>query len=237
MGLHESLLFYFVIGCAVAVAVWSQPDFNRSLTGWFQLLAATAFWPVFLPILLTPARNSSCEKMPDDSAVNSLQRNRIQSVKQELTEALAFIDGWTKGTLHRERGHFQKLFAAWDRKAERIAHLDLILSRQPAWEEEHSSTDSPEPKEPADSVHRFERARQRNLQQLAAVRQRCELELTLSLAKVRELISAIYVAEMTDSPESRADELIRQIADSLDGLSEVADWQEPESIPGGTFVN
>ena len=48
-----------------------------------------------------------------------------------------------------------------------------------------------------------------------------------TLAWVRELVTMIHLAKYTGAPASRAEELVMQIATSIEGLSEVAAWRDP----------
>ena len=50
-----------------------------------------------------------------------------------------------------------------------------------------------------------------------------------TLGKVRELVTLIHLAKYTGAPASRAEELVLQIATSVEGLSEVASWRGDES--------
>jgi hypothetical protein len=47
-----------------------------------------------------------------------------------------------------------------------------------------------------------------------------------TLAWVRELVSLIHLAKFTGAPPSRAEDLVAQIATSVEGLAEVTQWTE-----------
>jgi hypothetical protein len=49
-------------------------------------------------------------------------------------------------------------------------------------------------------------------------------ELMGTLAWVRELVTMIHLAKFTGAPASRAEELVAQIAATVEGLSEVTQW-------------
>lgn len=70
-----------------------------------------------------------------------------------------------------------------------------------------------------------EQGRRANIARLAAVRQRLHVDLVKTLASVRELVTLIHLARYTGAPASRAEELVLQIATSVEGLSEVASWR------------
>ena len=71
-----------------------------------------------------------------------------------------------------------------------------------------------------------ERARRENIARLRAVRGRLHDDLLNTLSWVRELVTMIHLAKYTGAPASRAEELVVQIATSVEGLSEVATWQD-----------
>lgn len=233
MGFSETCLFYLVIGLAVAVAVWTRwpQTGSRSARGW-NAVAAVLFWPVYLPILLVPTEEIPEEALPAETGQTPVHFYRIETVKHELQEALAFVSRKARSPFHDDAGRFDELFTAWEAQARRIGQLDRILSTSQAELPASIPADHSEP------AQRFETARRQNLAQLATVREQAERDLVLSLTRVRELISAIYVAELTGSMETRAEELIQEIEDSLDGMFQVAGWQGGEEIrgqhPGGS---
>ena len=51
-------------------------------------------------------------------------------------------------------------------------------------------------------------------------------ELLGTLAWVRELVTMIHLAKYTGAPASRAEELVSQIAASVEGLREVSEWRD-----------
>jgi len=223
MGLNESLIFYAMIGLAVAVAVWSQEQESAQPGRYFRAVTSVLFWPIYLPILLSPhpvdesisTAESEVSSSPDGLTF------RIEAVKNELNDALASLDGWTAGALNHEQGRFEELLAAWNAQALRIQQLDTVLARC-----SRHATDVRNVKD-CQSAQQFEQARLQNLAHLAAVRNQSEQELTTSLSRVRELISLIYVARFTGTLASRADDLILEIAASVEGLHEVAAWTDP----------
>jgi hypothetical protein len=75
-------------------------------------------------------------------------------------------------------------------------------------------------------------ARQQNLERLRQVRNRAYEDLMGTLAWVRELVSMIHLAKFTGAPASRAEELVAQIAASVEGLTELS-WQDETTVPVG----
>lgn len=227
MNLPTTLLFYLLIGVAVAVAVhqvWLQA--NRR-DRWFCTLTAIGFWPLYLPALLQRAAQPAGEAVGAHSQpaprADELSA-AIQQVEAELELALQTLDGWSDAALAREQGRFAELRKAWNAQADKIRELDQLL-QQPTFAVPATNDAADLPDQPAANS---ERGRRANIARLAAVRRQLHDDLTNTLAWVRELVTMIHLAKYTGAPASRAEELVMQIATSVEGLSEVASWQGSE---------
>jgi hypothetical protein len=219
MALGESLLFYVLVGLADAAAV-SIADERREV---LQLVAATIFWPLFIPILLsrksTGERVETYERRPVGGPNDALARS-IAQVDDELSAALASLDGWAESAIARERVRIDELRIAWRAQAQRIREMDRVLAAMDA--EPHAAiATSDETGRAGQSV----RARRENFARLRHVREQANEDLATTLASVRELVSMIHLAKFTGAPASRADELVTQIAAAVEGMSEVARWE------------
>ena len=122
--------------------------------------------------------------------------------------------------MSRERDRILELRSAWNSQADRIREMDHLLA------DSHVSTQLDDDR-PSDPVHQSERARRDNFARLHQVRDRAYKDLTTTLARVRELVSLIHLAKFTGAPASRAEQLVIEIAASVEGLSEVAAWCDP----------
>ncbi len=224
MALGESLLFYLLIGLAVAAAVVIAGERREFLPP----VAAAIFWPLFVPILLS--RRSTGERVetydrraagePNDALARS-----ISQVDDELSAALASLDGWAESAIARERVRIDELRVAWRAQAQRIREMDRVLAALDA--EPHAAPDvSHEAGRAGQSI----RARRENFDRLRHVREQADADLATTLASVRELVSMIHLAKFTGAPASRADELVTQIAAAVEGMSEVAGWAEVSKI-------
>jgi hypothetical protein len=229
MGLTETLVFYLVVGIAVAVALWSadaEPRGPSALARWFRAATAVAFWPVYLPILLTPPRAHDAPPSPPGATPDELSF-RICEVERELDAAFSSLDGWAEQALSRERERIAELRCAWNWQAQRIGEMDDVLRALPPMGATTSGELASWP-ETLDRVARSEHSRQQNLARLRQIREQAYEDLTATLARVRELISLMHLAKFTGAPASRADELVLQIAVSVEGLSEVAQWRSDD---------
>jgi hypothetical protein len=222
MNLPTTLLFYLLIGGGVAVAVHLSWQGTNSRDRWFCTCTAIVFWPLYLPALLQRSGPS-----PDEPAVGESSEEHtppaddlsaaIQQAEGELELALQSLDGWSDAVLAREQDRFAELRAAWHAQAGKIRELDRLL-QQPTFAEAAN-------KPSVESRSQSERGRQANIARLATIRRRLHDDLLNTLGQVRELVTMIHLAKYTGAPASRAEELVLQIATSVEGLSEVATWQ------------
>jgi hypothetical protein len=224
MALSESLLFYLLIGAGVAVAVWTADAHRATGPRSFRAATAVLFWPVYLPILLTPGR-LEVQAAPPAKGPSDELATCIAGVERELDAALASLDGWAEQALGRERPRIGELRAAWTAQASRIHEMDMVLQGVIAGPETEAASELlPGSSTATDRVHESQRCRRQNLLRLKQVRDQAYEDLRATLARVRELISLIHLAKFTGAPASRADELVLQIAASVEGLSEVTQW-------------
>lgn len=230
MNLTTTLLFYLLIGLAVAVAVhlaWQQ---SHRRNRWFSTLTAIAFWPLYLPALLQRGGGLPVAEIakarPQPTPAPDELATAIQQVEAELELALHSLDGWSDAALAREQGRFAELRKAWHAQADKIRELDQLL-QQPTF----ALTETNEPAAGVDlPAANSDRGRRANIARLTAVRRRLHDDLTNTLAWVRELVTMIHLAKYTGAPASRAEELVMQIATSVEGLSEVASWRGDEKL-------
>lgn len=222
MGLTETLLFYLLMGGGVSIATVASTDKSSTLGMAYRAIAALFFWPLFIPLLLTPISNSAPKHETREEEAGDELAKQIQQVETELDSALASLDGWSEGALARERIGIDELRLTWKSQAARIREMDRLLS-DVADAEQVSSLDPT-----GDRAAHSEQARQANFKRLRAVRDRAFDDLTSTLARVRELVSLIHLAKFTGAPASRAEDLVAQIAAAVEGLSEVAGWRDHE---------
>ena len=64
-----------------------------------------------------------------------------------------------------------------------------------------------------------------NVERLHEVREQLRADLHGTLSWVRKLVTMIHLAHYTGAPASRAEELVAQIAATVEGLSEVTHWK------------
>jgi hypothetical protein len=210
----QTLILYLVIGVAVATAVYVAGGDAR----WFRVVTAVPFWPLYLPLLLTPTRPADEPIIPPADALAAA----IRQVDAELEAALNNLDGWAEDVLAREKVRIRDLRSAWLAQADRIREMDRVLDLP-----EFAAEDEPDPPAADDRLRTSRQARRQNVERLRRLRRRANDDLAGSLAWVRELVSMIHLAKFSGAPAARAEELVAQIAAAVEGLSELT-WQEAE---------
>ncbi len=230
MNLTTTLLFYLLFGGAVAAAANLAPDADRSGPRWFRTMTSVVFWPLYLPALLQrpanpigKATDGGCSGTSpgEEIAARDEISAAIHQVESELDLALNSLGGWSDGVLAREQHRFEELRLAWHTQAEKIRDLDRILGHLVPTD---TVANAPAAK-PGDRIATSNMARQANITRLHALRDQLHVDLMNTLAWVRELVTMIHLAKYTGAPASRAEELVMQIATSIEGLSEVAAWR------------
>jgi hypothetical protein len=189
----------------------------RGITGIF-------FWPLYLPLLLQSpsAKRKEDREIPRQPVPRDELQQAISQVEGELQAALNSLDGWAEVALSHAGDRFDELRAAWSSQAARIRELDQLLS-QPEFLSESNGAKN-------DAMANFTRgqsseaSRRENIARLHEVRGKMREELMGTLAWVRELVTMIHLAKFTGAPASRAEELVAQIASTVEGLSEVTQW-------------
>jgi hypothetical protein len=238
MNYNESLLFYLVVGLAVAVAYVATRR-TESLVRLVPAIAgACLFWPLFLPLLLS-LRSSE----PADSGPLAIPRDdlaaMIDQVERELDAALASLDGWAENVLRRQPERLGELRAALVSQADRIRQMEALVQREALAERERMNHDAPTTSHAADAElpnERWQRARQAradNMLRLAGICRQSRADLMATLAWIRELVSMIHLAKFTGAPAARAEELVAQIATAIESVSSLStdDAARPQKTP------
>jgi hypothetical protein len=129
VGLNETIVFYVVIGIAVAVAVYLRggtPDAGQRT---FRVATAVLFWPLYLPLLLSAGQPQSDPPATPRNEARDEMAQAIAEVDAELEAALSSLDGWAEDVLAREKDRIQELRSAWNAQAARIREMDRLLAR------------------------------------------------------------------------------------------------------------
>ncbi len=212
MDFSITAIFYGLVGAGVAAAIFVSDSTGSRYERLFQVLAAFLFWPLYLPLLLSPTSPSAPPPQSPAAPSDELAAQMAQ-VETELGRALQSLNGDQNTALRPELDQIGELQSAWRRQAERVRELDRLLA-QPAFVESAPGGSDTE------RATQCEQSRQQNLARLRAIRQRIHQDLLDTLAGVRELVTRIHLAKYTGNPT--ASELSVQLAAAITGLSEVS---------------
>lgn len=204
MGLNETFIFYFVIGCGVAIAVLVTNGHRKLVERYFVAATAWIFWPVYLPILLS-SREPENKQKPAVDPPDELS-DLTSEVEQELSSAIRTLNGSAANLSTNE------IKLAWQRHTKRIHEMDELLtniSKQKSAELPNSTNGR---------VNESEQARQQNFERLGRVRETAYENLMSSVASVREVVSMIHLARFTDETETSTDRIAAQIDSALEIL-------------------
>jgi len=228
MLLVETAIFYLLLGGAVAVAVYIRSQTGNSVAAGLQMAAACLFWPLFVPVLLSPPVDEAAAIGKPAESVgthNDGLAAAISQVETELDAALEGLDGWAEDVLNSEHHRLEELRAAWKAQADRIRSIDQLLAEPSARADSLAEVAAD-----VASARQSEKTRQDNIRQLSNLRKRMHADLVGTLAWVRELVTMIHLAKFSGAPAARAEELVAQIAAAVQGLSEVSSWREEERV-------
>lgn len=240
MSLGMTICFYLLIGIAVTAALWLSRDASAGASDVFQILSAPFFWPIYLPLLLVRRTEQLNDPQGSPLVAGSstdvdTMTLAIEQVERELDAALQSLDGWAESVLADERHQIAELKNAWRQQADHIRELDELLAQSSmdnlaSVEAAQATTEIDSGQSPSlgqgnqDRRGKFtehERVRSENIVRLRQVRASMFDDLMATVAWVRELVTMIHLAKYTGAPASRAEELVRQIAAAVEGLSEV----------------
>lgn len=235
MNTTTTLVFYLLLGGAVAVALHLAEEVLTARERWFRTLTALIFWPLYVSSLLQRPASTKPTRLGyhhsdlsnrDLNVPNDELSRAIRQVEAELDLALNTLDGWSDSVFAREQHRFEQLRGAWQVQAQRIRDLDQLLSQSTLAERVVVGKRELS----GNRIAKCEQARLENIASLGTVRARLHTDLVNTLAWVRELVTKIYLAKYTGAPASCAEELVMQIAAAVEGLSEVASWHDHETV-------
>jgi hypothetical protein len=227
MGFNESCVFYLLLGSAVSIARQITHRHAPTSERVWDALAALAFWPLYLPIVLTqratPETSAEVGETPCDDLTTA-----IDQVESELTSALASLDGWAEGVVSHKLARLEELRTALTAQAARVRDMQALVRCEQA-----RITEPPTGEYVSNPAQqrwqRSEQARAENMQRLVAVCQQSYLDLMATLAWIRELVSMIHLAKFTGAPVARAEELVAQIAAAIESISSLSGHTSAEN--------
>jgi hypothetical protein len=204
MTLGQFLLLYLLAGVAVAAAVYLTLAARGPTDRFSQVGTALIFWPLYLTLLLSRAGHA-VDRQPGHQGLASAEALEltITAIQAELEASLRGLGG-SDGILTQHRQHLDALRAAWSAQAKRVREMDRLLA-------EVDEIEAPLQDGASARVQASREAVRQSVQQLRQTRDRLHADVVEALALVRELISMLHLARLSEGPEARADELIAEI--------------------------
>ena len=216
MGYGVTIFFYLMIGVGIAMALGVSDETGSSKDKIFERLTAPFFWPIYVPVLLANRSLASViEGEKTRPRVNDGMSQLIGQVESELETAFGSLEGWAQHVFVDERNRITELKVAWHQQADRIREPDP----NPTPHANSADQTQGPSAENQTRIANCEQTRRENLAKLKAVRTQMYDNLMSTLAWVRELVTMIHLAKYTGAPASRAEELVRQIASAVEGLT------------------
>ena len=219
MGFAGTGLLYALIGIAAGLALALRARRRRALL----FFAGLFFWPIFAPFLLSPAKDPERRPAPPQDA-------RVQAAQDRILRALARLDGLAEEVLAPEVARVRGLAGAMGSMSRRIAEMDELLSgpelNEPATRallQDLSERGVPEKDPRQQSV----RARLRNIERLRAMRDRTREDLERVLFKLEEMSTQLHLLKFAGRPEDEVVRVIKDIAESIEGITEGMLAEEP----------
>ncbi len=217
MGFTETAVIYVLLGLVVAVAMWLSGAHSIG-QGIVHLLA----WPFFAPLLFGGAIDDACDA-PPPTPTPTVSDPRVKAAEDQLLRAIASLDGIAEEVLAPEIARVRGLTESLLGVETRLSEMDLLLAGDEfdadralaalrALEERGLTDDDPR----VLSIH----SRLRNIERLRKMRDQSREDLERAAMKMEEMSAQVLVLRFADRPEAAMVDLIREVAATIEGVSE-----------------
>ncbi len=215
MSFSATLLIYLVIGLVVASANLLLSARAPRLERVLAFTAAVPFWPIFAPFLIARPRVSR------SGSTDGGLETRIEAAVARLIEALGSLDGIADDVLGPEVERVTGLGRALRTMARRSAEMSALLATpelsKPRALQSLAALEETSPANPrAASI----RARIANIERLESMQARTLEALERALLEAEEIGTRMALLRFADRPEDEVVRMIRDIAASVEGVSE-----------------
>jgi hypothetical protein len=218
MGAAGTLVVYLVIGLTCAAAVFLR---GGRTAGWFVFDAL--FWPFFVPALLARAAVEVPVTAGSGPREGPSGDPRLRTAEARLMEALGGLEGVAEEVLAPELGRLQQLTATLSGVERRLIEMDALLGTEEFDPERADrllvqlgerglADDDPRVVSVA--------ARRRNIGRLTAMRDTLSADLERATLEMEEMSAQVRVLRFADRPQAAVVELIREVADTVEGVTE-----------------
>ena len=243
MGIIETALIYGLLGAVVAAALALRAERAHPFYRGGQVLVWWLLWPLFAPMLLggrealttplatapaSPAAPSSGggggggDGRPGGKSGSALDP-RLRAAEDRLLGALGRLDGVTHALLTPEIERLRGLTGALGGLVKRLAEMDALLG-SPEFDARQAAATLEDLRRrgQGDDDARVEsvKNRLRNITRLEEMHRRAGEQLERALLKMEEMSSQLLLLQFTEGPEMDVVDRVREIAASVEGLSE-----------------
>jgi hypothetical protein len=211
MGVVETCILYLLLGGVVAVALVLRAEGKSRAGRVATFVAGFFFWPVFAPFLLSSGRSVAVVPPP------------ARAAQARLLGALGQVEGLAADVLRPEVARLRGLVEAVGKMEARVAEMDALLATPEfdrtaaAGQLEALSRRGLPPEDPrVQSVQ----ARLRNMERLAAMRERTAADLERVVLQLEEMGSRLQLLKFAGRPDAELVELLQSVASSVEEVTE-----------------
>ncbi len=176
-----------------------------------MFVAGVFFWPVFAPFLLSPARPAAPVTPP------------ARAAQSRLLAAVGQVEGLAADVLRPEVARLRGLVDAVGKMEARVAEMDALLATpefDKAAAAEQLEALSRRGLPPEDPRVQSVQARLRNMERLAAMRERTAADLERVVLQLEEMGSRLQLLKFAGRPDAELVELLQSVASSVEEVTE-----------------
>jgi hypothetical protein len=211
MGMVETCIVYLLLGGVVAVALVLRAEGKGRGARAVTFVAGVFFWPVFAPFLLSPAHPVAPVTPP------------IRAAQSRLLAALGQVEGLAADVLRPEVARLRGLVEAVGKMETRVAEMDALLAT-PEFDRAAASGQlealARRGLPPEDARVQSVQARLRNMERLAAMRERTAADLERVVLQLEEMGSRLQLLKFAGRPDAELVELLQSVASSVEEVTE-----------------
>jgi hypothetical protein len=211
MGVVETCILYLLLGGVVAVALVLRAEGKGGGARVVTFVSGVFFWPVFAPFLLSPARPEAAVAPP------------ARAARSRLLAALGQVEGLAADVLRPEVVRLRGLVEAVGKMEARVAEMDALLAT-PEFDRSAATGQlealSRRGLPPEDPRVQSVQARVRNMERLAAMRERTAADLERVVLQLEEMGSRLQLLKFAGRPDAELVELLQSVASSVEEVTE-----------------
>ncbi|MFL5349549.1 MAG: hypothetical protein ACJ8AT_32540 [Hyalangium sp.] len=211
MGVVETCILYLLLGGVVAVALVLRAEGKGPGSRALLFVAGVFFWPVYAPFLLAPVRPAGQPTPP------------ARAAQSRLLAAVGQVEGLAADVLRPEVARLRGLVDAVGKMEARVAEMDALLAT-PEFDKAAASEQlealSRRGLPPEDPRVQSVQARLRNMERLAAMRERTAADLERVVLQLEEMGSRLQLLRFAGRPDAELVELLQSVASSVEEVTE-----------------